>query len=124
LTASPNSVNGERPPFPLLIMRDTSRFSCRDGDEAFEQLKRLAQAGIEIWFYQDGTRFSSGPFGENVVGFVRAEMNAEYRRQIAQCAPEAMVRKAKAGHVTGAPSLGAGPWPPIMGRALCSVSAK
>ena len=43
---------------------------------------RLAQRGIEIWFYQDGTRFSFRSFGENVVGFVRAEMNAEFRRQI------------------------------------------
>ncbi len=64
-------------------MRDASRFSRRDGDEAFGELKRLAQAGIEIWFYQDDTRFTFGIFGDNVVGFVRAEMNAEYRRQIA-----------------------------------------
>ena len=83
-------------------MRDASRFSRRDGDEAFGELKRLAQAGVEIWFYQDGdalhVRHTSA---DNVVGFVRAEMNAEYRRQIAKWTQEAMVRKAKAGHVTG-----------------------
>ena len=65
-------------------MRDASRFSRRDGDEAFGELKRLAQRGVAIWFYQDGTPFTFGTFGDNVVGFVRAEMNAEYRRQIAQ----------------------------------------
>ena len=93
-------------PFQILIMRDASRFSRRDGDEAFGELKRLAQRGIEIWFYQDGTRFSFGSFGENVVGFVRAEMNAEFRRQIGKWTTEAMVRKAKAGHVTGGKVFG------------------
>jgi len=89
------------PPFQILLMRDASRFSRRDGDEAFAELKRIAQAGVEIWFYQDAARFSFGTFSDNVVGFVRAEMNAEYRRQMAKWTHEAMVRKAKAGYVTG-----------------------
>jgi DNA invertase Pin-like site-specific DNA recombinase len=88
-------------PFRVLVMRDASRFSRRDGDEAFGELKAIANAGIEIWFYQDQTRFTFGTFGDNVVGFVRAEMNAEFRRQIAKWTREAMVRKAQAGHVTG-----------------------
>ena len=41
-------------------------------------MKRIAQAGIAIWFYQDGTPFTYGSFGDDVVGFVRAEMNAEF----------------------------------------------
>lgn len=90
-----------RAPFQVLIMRDDSRFSREDGEEAFGELKRLAQTGIEIWFYQDGKRFTFGTFGDNVVGFVRAEMNAEFRRQISRFTKEAMVRKAQAGHVTG-----------------------
>lgn len=88
-------------PFQILIMRDASRFSRRDGDEAFGELKRIAQAGVQIWFYQDNSRFNFGNLADNVVGFVRAEMNAEYRRQIARWTREAMVRKAAAGHVTG-----------------------
>ncbi len=101
-----DAIGHRRPPFQVLIMRDASRFSRRDGDEAFGELKRIAQAGVEIWFYQDGTRFTFGTFGDNVVGFVRAEMNAEYRRQIAKWTTEAMVRKAKAGHVTGGKVFG------------------
>jgi site-specific DNA recombinase len=93
-------------PFQVLIMRDSSRFSRRDGDEAFGELKRLALAGIEIWFYQDGTRFTFGTFGDNVVGFVRAEMNAEYRRQIASFTKEAHLRGFKAGHVVGGSVFG------------------
>src|SRR5262245_15285544 len=95
-----------RPPFQVLVMRDASRFSRRDGDEAFGELKRIVQAGVEIWFYQDAARFSFGTFGENVVGFVRAEMNAEYRRQVAKWTKEAMVRKAKAGYVAGGSVFG------------------
>jgi site-specific DNA recombinase len=89
------------PPFQVLLMREQSRFSRRDGDEAFGELKRIAQAGIEIWFYQDQSRFAFGTFGENVVSFVKAEAAADYRRQIAQWTYEAMTRKARAGHVTG-----------------------
>lgn len=101
-----DAIGTGRPPFQRLIMRDASRFSRRDGDEAFGELKRIAQAGIEIWFYQDDARFTFGSFGDNVVGFVRAEMNAEYRRQVAKWTHEAMLRKAKAGHVTGGACFG------------------
>jgi site-specific DNA recombinase len=101
-----DTIGTGRAPFQLLVMRDASRFSRRDGDEAFGELKRLVQAGIEIYFYQDGTQFTFGNFGDNVVGFVRAEMAAEYRRQIAKWTREAMVRKAKAGHVTGGSVFG------------------
>ena len=89
------------PPFQVLIMRDASRFSRRDGDEAFSELKAIAKAGVDIWFYQDGTRFEYGNFAANITGIVRAEMNAEFRRQIGKWTREAMERKAKAGHVTG-----------------------
>ena len=88
-------------PFQVLILRDASRFSRRDGDEAFAELKAIARAGVEVWFYQDGQRFTYGTLADNVVGFVRAEMNAEFRRQIAKWTREAMERKARAGHVTG-----------------------
>lgn len=59
------------------------------------------RAGVQVWFYKDGTRFTFGTLADNVVGFVRAEMNAEFRRQIATWTREAMTRKARAGHVTG-----------------------
>jgi hypothetical protein len=42
-----------RPPFQVLVMRDASRLSRRDGVEAFGELKRLAQAGIEIYLYAE-----------------------------------------------------------------------
>ena len=41
-----------------------------------------------------------------MVGFVRAEMNAEYRRSIAKWTQEAMLRKARARHVCGGAVFG------------------
>jgi hypothetical protein len=83
-------------PFHVLILRDTSRFSHEDGDEAFGEFKQLAQRGVEIWFYQEGALFRFGTFGDNIVGFVRTEVAAEYRRQASKSTHEALVRKAKA----------------------------
>ena len=65
-------VATDPPPFTVLIMRDASRFSRRDGDEAFGELKRLAQRGVSVWFYQDGTSFEYGTFAANITGIVRA----------------------------------------------------
>ena len=56
------------PPFQVLVVRDASRFSRRDGDEAFGELKRIAQAGIAVWLYQDGTAFEWGNFTANITG--------------------------------------------------------
>ena len=89
------------PPFQALIMRDTSRFSRRDGDEVFGELKAIAKAGVEVWFYQDGQRFTFGTLAANVTGFLSAEFAADYRRQIAAWTYAAMEQQARAGHVTG-----------------------
>jgi site-specific DNA recombinase len=99
-------VIAKRPPFQALIVRDGSRFSRRDGDEAFSELKAIARAGVQVFYYHDGSRFTYGDMGSNVAAFVGAEMNAEFRRSIARWVTEAMVRKARAGHVTGGRTFG------------------
>ena len=88
-------------PFQVLLMRDESRFSRRDGDEAFAELKAIRRAGVQIYFYGDGSTFEYGTLATNVVGFLKSEIAAEYRRQIAAMTAEALRRKAVAGHVTG-----------------------
>jgi site-specific DNA recombinase len=93
-------------PFQVLIVREQSRFSRRDGDEAFSELKKIARAGVEVWFYRDRTQFAYGTFGDNILGFVKAEAAAEYRRQIAGWTFDAMERKARAGYVTGGRCFG------------------
>jgi DNA invertase Pin-like site-specific DNA recombinase len=96
-----DAIGSGDPPFGALLMRDPSRFSRRDGDEAFGQLKAIAKAGVEIHFYGDCSRFEYGTLATNVVGFMRSEIAAEYRRQIAAMTAETLRRKARAGHVTG-----------------------
>ena len=89
------------PPFQVLLMRDQSRFSRRDGDEAFAELKAIKKAGVQIHYYGDGSTFEYGTLATNVVGFMKSEIAAEYRRQIASMTAETLRRKATAGHVTG-----------------------
>jgi site-specific DNA recombinase len=59
------------------------------------------RSGVEVHFYQDRQQFKFGTMADNVVGMVRAEMNAEYRRQIRVWTTDAMRLRAKAGRVTG-----------------------
>ena len=50
------------PPFDVLICQAADRFSRRDGDESFTELKTIAKAGVQVWFYSDGTASSSATF--------------------------------------------------------------
>src|SRR5262247_3360195 len=68
-----------QPPFQALVIRDESRFSRRDGDESFGELKRIAKAGVQVWFYQDGQPFKFGDLHSNVIGLFKGEIAAEYR---------------------------------------------
>jgi site-specific DNA recombinase len=88
-------------PFSAIVMQSNDRLSRRDGDEAVAEMKEIARAGIEVWFYSDNTKFEYGTFSTNVVSYLRAEVAAEYRRAIAAKTAEAMRRKAEQGHVTG-----------------------
>ena len=81
-------------------MQSNDRLSRRDGDEALAELKAIARAGVEVWFYADGQQFKYGDFANNVVGFMRAEFAAEFRRAIATKTREAMQRKAQHGDTT------------------------
>ena len=69
-------------------------------------MKQIAQAGVQIWFYSDGTRFEYGSLATNVVGFLHGEFAAEYRRAIAAATTESHDRLARAGFVTGGRCFG------------------
>ena len=93
-------------PFDVVVMQAQDRFSRRDGAEAVLELRSMARSGVEVWFYTDGQRFGFGTFASNLKGFVDSEFAAEFRRNIASKTHEAMVRRAKAGHVTGGKVFG------------------
>ncbi len=89
------------PPFEVLICQDPDRFSRRDGDEAFAELKMIAKAGVQVWFYSDGSRFQYGDFASNTLSFLKSEFAAQYRRGVSQKTYEAHRLMAQLGHVTG-----------------------
>ena len=91
--------------FEVVIMQAPDRFSRRDGDEAFGELKQLA-SHVDIWFYAKGERFTFGDFKSNVMGILESEFAAEFRRNIARKTHEAMRLRAERGHVTGGKVFG------------------
>ena len=94
------------PPFDVLVMQSNDRLSRRDGDEAFGELKAIAKAGVEVWFYADRQQFAWGTFETNVTGFLKGEFAAQFRRAIAEKTYETMRRKATSGYVTGGKVFG------------------
>jgi DNA invertase Pin-like site-specific DNA recombinase/chorismate mutase len=94
-------LSSEKQPFEVLICQDQDRFSRRDGDESFAELKAISKAGVQVWFYVDGSRFQFGDFASNTLSFLKGEFAAEYRRAISQKTHESHHRKAQLGHVTG-----------------------
>lgn len=75
-------TGSKHPPFDMLICQAADRFSRRDGDESFTELKMIAKAGVQVWLYWDGSCFQFGDFASNTLSFLRGEFAAEYRRTI------------------------------------------
>jgi DNA invertase Pin-like site-specific DNA recombinase len=91
---------------PVLIVQKSDRLSRRDGAEALVELREIAKAGVEIWFYSKRDRFTYGDFKSNVSGYIEAEFNAEFRRVIAEKTTEAQLQRARLGHVIGSRGFG------------------
>lgn len=96
-----NLIFSGRCPFEVLVMQSDDRFSRADGDEALKEMKDIDRAGIDIWFYSDGSKFKHGNFSDNISGYLKKEFNAQARRAVAEKTHEAMVSKARQGFVTG-----------------------
>ena len=88
-------TTAKTPPFDMLICQAPDRLSRRDGDESFTELKAISKRGIQIWFYSDGSCFQFGDFATNTLGFLRAEVAAEYRRAVSRKTTESHLQKAR-----------------------------
>ena len=89
-----------RPPFHVLIMSEESRLG-REAIETAYALKQLVQAGVQVWFYlEDRQRTLESPTDKLLLS-VTAFADELEREKARQRTYDAMVRKAKAGHVTG-----------------------
>jgi site-specific DNA recombinase len=94
-----------RPPFQVLIMSEESRLG-REAIEVAFALKRLTQAGVRIFLYlEDRERTIDSPTDKLLLS-VTAFTDEMERERARQRTYDAMVRKAKAGHVTGGITFG------------------
>src|SRR6478672_9380505 len=89
-----------RPPFQVLVMSEESRLG-REAIETAYALKQLIQAGVRVFFYlEDRERTLDSPTDKIMLSLTTFADELE-REKARQRTYDAMLRKAKAGHVTG-----------------------
>jgi site-specific DNA recombinase len=89
-----------RPAFQVLIMSEESRLG-REAIETAYALKQLVQAGVRIFFYlEDRERTLDSPTDKIMLSLTTFADELE-REKARQRTYDAMLRKARAGHVTG-----------------------
>ncbi len=99
-----NGLN-PKPPFQVLIMSEESRLGREQIQTAYA-LQQLMDAGVRVWFYlTDQERTLNTAMDKVMLSLTNfaAEMEREKAQQRVY---DAMVRKAKAGHVTGGKVFG------------------
>ena len=88
------------PPFQVLVMSEESRLG-REAIETAYALKQLVTAGVRVFFYlEDRERTLETPT-EKLMMSVTAYTDEVERERARQRTYDALLRKAKAGHVTG-----------------------
>src|SRR5258706_8863958 len=95
-------MNALRPraPFQVLIMAEESRLG-RESIEVAYALKQFSQAGVRVFLYlEDRERTIDSPT-EKLLMSVAAFADEMERERARQRTADAMLRKARAGHVTG-----------------------
>ncbi len=94
------AVKSSPRPFDVVVAMDESRLG-RDQFQTAYVLHQIADAGVQLWYYQEARQAkladATGKFLESVRGFA-SEMEREKARARTR---EAMRSKAKAGHVAG-----------------------
>ena len=94
-----------RPPFDVLIMSEESRLG-RESIETAYALKQLITAGVRVFFYlEDRERTLETPTDKLMMS-VTAYTDEVEREKARQRTYDAMLAKAKAGHVTGGRCFG------------------
>ena len=89
-----------RAPFDVLIMSEESRLG-RESIETAYALKQLVQAGVRVFFYlEDRERTLEGPTDKIMLSLTAYADELE-REKARQRTYDAMLRKVRAGHVTG-----------------------
>ncbi len=94
-----------RAPFQVLVMSEESRLG-RESIEVSYALKQLVQAGVRVFLYlEDRERTLDSPIEKVMLSLATFADELE-REKARQRTYDAMLRKAKAGHVTGGGCFG------------------
>ena len=94
-----------RPAFQVLIMSEESRLG-RESIETSYALKQIMDAGIRVFFYlEDRERTLDNAMDKVMLSLANFASEME-RERAKQRTADAMLRKAKAGHVTGGKTYG------------------
>jgi site-specific DNA recombinase len=94
-----------RPPFQILVMSEESRLG-REAIETAYALKQLVTAGVRVFFYlEDRERTLDSPTDKIMLSLTTFADELE-REKARQRTYDAMIRKAKAGHVCGGKTFG------------------
>lgn len=94
-----------RPPFQALVMSEESRLG-REAIETAYALKQLITAGVRVFFYlEDRERTLDSPTDKILLSLTAYADELE-REKARQRVTDAMVRKARAGYVTGGRCFG------------------
>src|SRR5262249_32369259 len=89
-----------RPPFQVLVMSEESRLG-REAIETAWVLKRITDAGVRVFFYlDDRERTLDSPTDKVMLSLTAFAAETERDRSRVRT-HDALMRKAKAGHVTG-----------------------
>ena len=88
------------PPFGVLIMSEESRLG-REAIETAYALKQLVTAGVRVFFYLEDRERTLDTPTDKIMLSLTAYADELEREKASQRTYDAMLRKAKAGHVTG-----------------------
>jgi DNA invertase Pin-like site-specific DNA recombinase len=91
-----------RPAFQVLIMSEESRLG-REAIETAYALKQLVAAGVRVFFYLEDRERTFDSLTDNIMMSLTAFADELERERARQRTYDALLRKAKAGHVTGGP---------------------
>src|SRR4029434_1876809 len=89
-----------RPPFQVLIMSEESRLG-REQIETAYALKQLTDAGVRVFFYLEDRELTLDTAIEKVMLSLKGFGAEQEREKARQRTHDALLRKARAGHVAG-----------------------
>src|SRR6266849_804563 len=89
-----------RPPFQVLIMSEESRLG-REAIETSYALKQILDAGVRVFYYLENQERTLGSSSDKLFLAITSYTSEVERERAQQRTHDAMLRKARAGHVTG-----------------------